>query len=408
MQKPITLFLYFFCCLNSYSQLDFREGFIVTSEGERINGFLNYKEGYQKFSSCEFKDSEKSNTVIYFPNQLQSYGYNDDAYFITKEIETPNLENLNKVFLEVLVKGKATLYKHRGSFYIEKADTIFHELENKIKTVEKYGQEYVKKSKRYVGVLNYMLSDCPTINKRIKGILLKEKSLTQLVEAYNSCSNESSITYKSNKKWIDIAPGVTFGLNSSTIELLSGIPEIKNNLAGTYNSEVNIMPGLFFDFTFQKINERFSLHTGAFILKSTYETLIIYETGPNSYRNDITLELKQIKIPVGIRYNFPDRNITPFINAGLSTTIPVETNSLWIQEREGDGTIETTESIAFKINEPRIGYWAGLGIKKKLLKNLTGFSEIRYEFTEGPAFSNEGISFRYRIPNFQFLIGFNF
>src|SRR5882672_2033434 len=99
-----------------YSQ-DFRKGFIITPQNDTVRGYISYREGLRAHKVCNFKASLKQDVVKYEPTQLKGYGFENNAYFASRLAEVRD-SVYEQAFLEVLVKGKATLYKYDYFYFL--------------------------------------------------------------------------------------------------------------------------------------------------------------------------------------------------------------------------------------------------------------------------------------------------
>lgn len=398
------LILFFSLCMFQFihSQTDFRQGYIITNTGEKIEGLINYREGVRSYNYCDFKRSDEQTIVSYIPNQIRGYGFENDKYYESKEILSDN-SSPKTLFIEVLVKGNATLYKYKSQFFIEKNDTIFKELENIEKDI-KVNKKWVRKSaNRHIGTLLYLFSDCPEIKNTIENLFLGEKSLTDLVERYNDCGGQPSITFKEKKAWFKTILGVSAGLTSSSLNFDNTI-EARGFFTTDLGTTSAISFGAFIDMLSPRVNERISFHTGIFYLSTTYKANQLDEASNYTYRYDVNTELEQIKIPIGIRYTFPEKNTTPYVTLGISNNINLKSISIWTEERERNNIVETFED-SLDLTDIRFGYWGGVGIKKIISNKLTGFIEARFDYSTGFPKNDQFETVQYKLTSFQLLIG---
>lgn len=406
--KNILLFVFISLPLfqNIFSQTDFRKGYIISNENDTIYGLIDYRENIKKYKICDFKSSENQNVISYDPSQIKGYRYINDKYYISKEI-SENGNSSEKVFYEVLVKGTATLYKYLSSIFVEKNDENFIKLTNELQIINNDGKEFYKYSNRHIAVLSYLLADCPSIKGKINKVKNIEIDLTKLIELYNECIGDQSITFKENKPWFKTQIGVAIGMNSSKINLDSPHEETDHITEGSDNIN-SIMPGLYIDLSSPRIHERIALHFGINYLSSTYKSFYIIESTFETDRSEIKFDLKQLMIPLGFRYTFYEKKFTPYLNLGIFYTLHLESSSLWTLEYEKNKVIQFYEREPLSIDDNQIGLWGGIGVKKSILKSLNGFMEIRYEYAES-MFKIEGPqgykSIDHNLINFQVLIG---
>ncbi len=87
-----------------HGQSDFRKGIVVTNKGDTISGLIGYREGARSYKVCSFKKSKREPVTKYSPDQIQSYSFINDMYYVSKPIENDK-GNIKYMFFEVLVKG---------------------------------------------------------------------------------------------------------------------------------------------------------------------------------------------------------------------------------------------------------------------------------------------------------------
>lgn len=382
-----------------HGQSEYKKGIVVTNNGDTISGLISYREGFRGYKVCNFKKSKGAPVTKYSPDQIQSYGFINDMYFESKPFKNAK-GNINNVFFEVLVKGNLTLYKYSLRYFVEKNGDGLHELTNEKQEVFVGNEIFMRESKRYLGVLNHLTSDCENFTETLMQSGNGEKDLTEIVEKYNRCRGEESISYKEKKPWFKANFGVLIGLNSSQLNF---------SPANSFDRAFAVMPGVNLDILSPRINEKFSFHTGLFYLSTKY--LSYYEDNRVNYidRTDITIDAKQLKIPLGFKYMFSKKELSPYINGGASYTIQLETDSNFVSEREVNNVVYTTEGNAAEV-ENAIGYWAGIGLKKSISEKLNAFVEMRFENSGGVINYNSEIETgdRGQMQNVQLLMGIVF
>lgn len=390
-----------------YSQNDFRKGYIVSLKNDTINGYVAYKENDSQYKTCHFKLAEDQELSKYDPSQILGYRYLNDKVFISKEVIKEDLTK-EKAFLEILVKGKATLYGYLGVFYIEMQDKEMHKLIDEKVLVEKNGKEYYKNSNRHIAALSYLLADCESIKEKINKVTYRELKLTKLIELYNECDGGESISFKVEKPGFKTEFGLVIGMNSSQLNFSSDLHNTEH-LTNGFNRENSMMPGIYFDFSSPRLNERTSINIGLFYIPATYTSYTIVKSSSTlTDYNNVTIEVEQLKIPLAFRYTFPEKKITPYINLGGSYTYHLSSSSLWVQERDANNTVITYEREPIEIGDGQLGFWGGFGVKKSLGNKIGGFMEVRLEQTSGLAVENPILYGDDTLTNIQFLIGITY
>lgn len=136
---------------------DFRPGFIIKLNGDSIPGFIDNRSDKSKTLICHFKPSKKSRVVKYKPTEIKSFGFIDDKYYSSAILSIKGKKK--SVFIEVLVKGKASLYRYLDVFYFEKDSMVFlPKSESQIVSVKDV--TYSRPTTKYIGLLNIFLADC--------------------------------------------------------------------------------------------------------------------------------------------------------------------------------------------------------------------------------------------------------
>ena len=406
MNRLIAFALAFFVSTLSFSQSDFRKGFIITGK-DTLYGFVDYKEGARSYKSCSFKKGKDGDIRSYTPGEIHGYGFVDGKYFESKEVKEEN-ESPKIVFVEVKVNGHVCLYRYDYSFFVAKAGDTLTRLYNKTESKVIDGKNVEWSDNKHIVTLNWLLFDCIELRERIQRTRLYEKELTSLIEDYNKCTGQTTETYNANKPWVKLRLGVAAGLQVSQLEF-SPAGDAYRHLEGSFDISKSPIIGFSFDILSPRVSERFSFYGDLLYVPSRYKHENTFSNYYSTERNFVTIELHQLKIPVGIRYTFPEKKVTPYVNAGISVTLNLGTGSTWIQELEGhfnDVFIRQDMHDALPISSNQIGFWGGLGIRKSITPNLRVFLETRYEQTNGFAESSDpNERLRSQIQNFQIVLG---
>jgi hypothetical protein len=364
----------------SFSQTDYRKGFVITNARDTLFGLVDYREGVKSYRSCNYKSSKTQNLVTYEPNNIIGYGFENDKLFQSREILIKDQPS-QVVFLEVIVRGLVSLYKFEDIFFIEKGNDGLKQLINETEEVFVDGKRLLKNTNHHIGTINMLVFDCAEISTKVQKTELNEKSLTNLIEDYNRCKGGPNITFKAKKPWTKAIVGVTGGLNVSQLNFDAILGY--EHLAGDFEISKSPVIGISLDIFSPRLSERFSFHGDLLYLTSKYYNYSLFNNSSSTERNYVTIELQQLKIPIGIRYTFPKREFTPYFNVGLSSTIHLSSNSKWVQEIESNSVVQTYNNQALTINANQLGLWGGCGVSKSVNSKINAFIELRYERTDG-------------------------
>ena len=390
-----------------YSQVDFRKGFVVTPAHDTIHGLIKYREGAKAFVSCIFKASRKLQATTYGPNDIASYGFIDDKVFQSREVTLKD-QPPAVVFLEVLVRGRVTLYRFEDVFLVEKERAGLQQLVNKSKIIDVNGSKAIRYSNEHFTVLNPLLFDCAETRPMVPEVHLTQRDLTKLIEKYNHCVGASTITFKDAKPWARAYASLMVGPSFSDVKF--DYHSSYEHLSGTFYTSKSPVVGITGELLSPRISERLSFHLSVLYSSPTYKGFTLLQYVGGNYRHFVTIKLSELKVPFGFRYTFPMEAITPYVNAGISSTFHLSTSSYWIKEWEYNGIVDTAESEAVAITENQRGVWAGAGVLRSISEKLFVFGELRYERTTGIAETviDNVAKLKSNISNFQIVLGIRF
>ena len=365
-------------CLSqvAFSQTDFRPGFIVTLSGDTIKGFIDYRERNTVYYSCDFKNALGETPVTYTPGKILAYGFNNDKLFESKKV-THKEGDAEMLFLETLVKGRVTAYRFKRIFLLQKEGLDLYEL-IEAKIVTSTGS-LARKPNQHIGILNALMFDCTEIRPKLQqDIDLTEKSLTRLVEEYNRCVGSALTIPKSNKAWFKFRYALSAGINISKLEVKS---LYNYDLAHDYDLSTSPFAGLSYEIQSPRISERFSFAGDIWASKTNYESHHEKIVGITPILETVKVSFIQLKVPLGVRYTFPSRRLTPFVNAGICTTFYLNADSQY-SGRYTNGQLYRKDSEPFRIKDTQIGLWGGLGVSTSLGNKFNGSLELRMDQTK--------------------------
>jgi hypothetical protein len=360
---------------------DFRKGFIVTLKNDTVRGLLSYREGIKAHKVCSFKASPEQEVVRYDPVQLTGYGFVNNAYFLSKTAETKD-STQEQTFLELLVKGRVSLYKYDYFYFMEKeGDGRLYKIISRDIAFEREGVVYKKKSTTYVGVVKTLLNDCQELNGDLDNIGFDEKSLARLVEKYNRCMGALPEVYKAKKSWFRGSVGVVAGVVQSRLHV-SSEEGWSDYLAGTYRVSTAPLVGTTFALSSPRINERLSVLVEARFLKSSYTLEKEIVSVVNTQRASTSINVSQLHIPVGIRYTFTGQKISPFFAVGFSTAFALSKKGTVKREMQyPNSRAQVLPEEDLKLESGPSGLWAGAGMIFSMRPRWDTFVELRYEKT---------------------------
>jgi hypothetical protein len=378
MKKLFFLAIFSSWTLCVFAQTDFRSGYIISHDGDTLYGLLDYREASRKYRVCAFKTSAEAQAKEFTPEQIQAYRFLRSRLFVSKSIQVDgNRDQL--VFMEVLVEGRMSLFRHGNAFFVSKDDSVLYKLTNERRERIKNGRRVIVTSNRYLGLLNFLMSDCPKMKSAIQPMNLSERKLTELVAAYNACRDAPAITYKSQLPYVRAAVGIMGGISVSDMEISGDDPEYEH-LQGPFEPSQSPLIGLSVDLSSPRMNQRISFYASLMYQRSRFYSYRMVHGTYYTNRHYVTIEMASLQLPIGVKYTFPERRYTTYVDAGVLSNYRLGGRSEWIKEREADNVVETyPETVS--LNKNQFGFWGGIGIRRTLSPSLNIFLECRYSLT---------------------------
>lgn len=386
MKKLLTIVFVFIVSVNIYAQENFKEGYIIKNEGDTIKGWVDYRTIGINNLQCKFRLSENDKTVTYHPGDIAGYRFvNEGKYYVSKEVQIDSLPP-KMYFLEYLVSGILDLYQ------LEQDGTTYYLFQNgkgeMITASEKYGKEkeveqngikYRTKDLKYVGILNYVFKDSPSVVKQIGRNSMNEETMIKLTREYHEdvcTTGEDCIVYegKPDKKYYLINWNVYGGVGYQTYKYVFSVeykcPDITTAVFGVgldvaiprWNENISFL----LDLSCSKFKKKF---------KPKYFDHVI---GINSWVFDAKL---------GLRYTFNRKGrIQPNAEAAFAFSY-IDNSSSTMGSKKMD-------HYWGNMNYSGYGYALGAGVNIKTIKKQYVFLRGEYTSLTSTHVSIDGVRFR--------------
>jgi opacity protein-like surface antigen len=377
MRNPIPLVIIILLVINFQLFAGFKEGYILTSGGDTLRGWLSYDDKIANPSSCMFKLNEDDPPTQYLPGEIRGYRYKDNGrYFASMTVP---LDQENKtLFLEWLIKGKANILCYAPNaieiryFIILDNDSIY-ELKNTLQREVKEGKVYEFEKKEYVGALTYYLGDCPSLYHDIRTAAFSSKSFVNVAKKYHelTCDSTDCIIYADNSRKLRFSLGILMNTYLPQVTLNNERPESLST-SRLYGFGIAFqLSNLSF------ISRRLQVSSGFSYSKNIYsydpEGLYFADKGQ-------VFEFKSFKIPLHLDFDILNRKVTPFVGAGITANVRydfVENNQLLMNY------ITRYFDYDLGIAPFQLGYTVSLGLKWSFLENYSVKAECQYETGNG-------------------------
>jgi hypothetical protein len=369
---------------------DYREGYVITNDGDSLVGFVAYRAANKNFASCSFKSSRKASEVKYSPTEIKRYGFFGDKRY--ESIILPNSgESKVKVFAKVLSDAPLKLYGYRNQFLIQKDSLVFlpppaerlvdvkegdpsKVVDPKEKmTVSRSGYGQMMKDRRYIGILNHFIEDCKLSATRTA---YTETALTKLVNNYNRCKG-ASIVVHNTKPAFHVSPKIFGGAINSQLRV-NDLPK------NAFGSSRNLFFGGGVDISSPRLFDRSHLSLEFIYTKIFYQG---YTEGPSSgdvLRKDIYVDISYYKIPIAFKYNFGRANNSSYMKIGFAVFVNHTPKIRTFEERQAPNKVIYSNEYegGFSVRTPK-SLWLGVGYEKSIARRCTLFAEIRAEKNSG-------------------------
>jgi len=248
------------------AQKIFKKGAILTTEGQRLDGFLMQKKLAPDADTIYFRNERSSKiTESYDPTELLAYRFGKDRYYISAEVNKMEPFNLpgttaQRLFLRQMNEGELALYTHQAKrkthFYLqqnggsldllsfekiplpdpnptsaqfttESGITLLRPAAGETVT-DPQGNIYVstdqlyKLERQYISDLRQAMRNCASmqISPRLP---LEERAINELVEEYNLCVAPADYERLNRKPWLQISVIGYLGYNARQYDLYESL-----------------------------------------------------------------------------------------------------------------------------------------------------------------------------------------
>jgi len=375
------------------AQIDFRPGYVVKNGSDTVKGFVAYRTDKKNIEQCTFKESRKAKANDYTAADIAGFGiYGDRSY--QSMIMPADAPAQGKVFAKIIVQGYLNLYEHKNFFLLKKKDSLFTLPVPKNEVYGPPGEQKTRKSNKFIGVLTYVMLDCPM---NTKALSYSEGPLSEIVYNYNTCVKRGS--NQRNQR-----PMAKVGL-----ALFTGY--VVSNLTYDFNKVIpfkgnTVIGGAGIDLSSPRVYDKFFFSIEAWYSKNFYQGYYEGTYNGDPIKQDLFADFTNLKIPFGIKYNFKSPGNTPYFKTGVFWSSTISSSVRTVEERKLPDAIYTDEyTTGYQFKNPK-GFWFSLGYDKTVFKSTRLFAEFRYERGEG--YMGSPVVNDSHMVNYNFLAGLRF
>lgn len=394
--KHLSAVLLLFICYQTSASNGFIRGFIISSGGDTIHGFLLPQNSRSASKYCVFKESLNGKSRRIGPDEISGYRYMDGKYYVSKSIPA-DPKDVKPVFMEYLIKGITNVYYYRDRngehYYIEKPPSGLVELTEKEST---YDGTYIKPS-QYRGKLSALMFDCDSISEEIQNTRLSHQSLITLAKNYHRmvCTEEECVIYEKKNIRAIARIGIVAGMSRNRYNF-------GNRLISNYGPVFQAGAGLKVT-NFLTSHDKFSLGLQVLLEKDSKYLLTPGENNGISYQvqyygknyllntNDaygsipelsVDLNVTNLKIPIILNYNFSVHKT--LFSAGVGITDKI----ILFQNRDYRDKVFYNQ-YGKMINTVLVGGSAIVGVGRQLADSRQIYANFVYESLFAPGAINQ-------------------
>ncbi|SHH08562.1 outer membrane beta-barrel protein [Flavobacterium defluvii] len=352
MKKPLLLLL-FILSMHSYAQITFEKGYFIDNNDKKTECLIKNLDWRNNPTEFEYKLDEQDQSQKINITQAKEFG----IYKVSKYIrQTVNIDrsrtilseldydkspkfNEEKLFLKVLIEGKANLYEYENSdisrFFFKTENTPITQLickSYKISDTE-VGENNTFRNQIYTEL------KCENINiQSIKYLNYTKAGLSKIFAKYNQCQNSEFTNFETTQKKdlfnLTIRPGIK---NSSF--------SAKNAIYTNYNADFGSKIGFRLGVEAEMILP-FNKNKWAIIIEPTYQSYKAEDSQPNLTSK---IDYSSIELPIGIRHYFFLNNTSKiFVNAQYQIDIAIKNKaSFKVTNLADDLNVDSSGGITF-------------------------------------------------------------
>ncbi|MDR0863812.1 MAG: outer membrane beta-barrel protein [Candidatus Symbiothrix sp.] len=394
----ISLFL---CFLSTtiIAQSNYIEGYVITNKLDTVSGWIDFKTDKENFSQCKFKSSKEESTAkTYLPGEIHGYRFKEvGKFYVSHKINIDAVEK--EVFLEFLVNGTMNLY------YYSQNDEPYYFFENETgdwvavtKKPDKRITSYQSmEDNQYIGYLNYLFADYPSMKNDINKSKFERKSMIELTKEYHelSCTTgEPCIEFENNykEKFINLTFTVYAGITHSGY--VSDYDELKKALGSDKFNCTAPTAGIQLGVSNPRFSKTWSLLLDVSLANYKIEERKIkystyYEEKIRETNVDYTIKALLFAAKLNIRYTYHNKSkFVPYIEGGIDFDNLFNRKDTYSYIRLDNGKVmqnvkdDNYTYQALSSQEDRfLGYNAGIGLNYRTCKKQSVFLGLNYTNT---------------------------
>lgn len=398
-------FLVFGMLLAGFSQHGFTPGFIISQGQDTLYGKVAYLDQALMRAGCQFIIEGETNPVTYSPKELYGYGFIGGRFFVSKEVklittmsfrrtvagaeESMDTIAVEKVFLELLVEGAANLYKYGQVVFFAEKDGELIQLyseskETNVRGQSREGDVMSREVRKYIGVLQYFMSDCPELGSRINRQVFKEISLAELFIDYSHCRGVTAKTFKEFRTKTEYTFLIKGGARVSRFYFNARLKEAQVFDGWSFGSPLSPQVVGLVSFSNKRLGENLSFEAGLSWAHYKMADSLSYREGAFDHFHRVDIEYHEIGIPLGATYTFIRPGVKPYMGTGVMFIFNATKRFDWLWEQEYGDLYTLHDRPDNLIRAMQFGFYLNGGLEWPVFnKKASLLTELNFHFTNG-------------------------
>ena len=308
MRTLITFLLIFFIVTESFGQVKYEKGYFINNDSKRIECLIKNRDWKSNPIDFSYKLDKSSAAETGDVNSAKEFGIYNYYKFVVADVKIDRSVNpktsistekdpvwkQEKLFLKVLLEGKAKLYAYEGPnlqrFFYSVSDNPINQLVYKEYKVD---MSLVKNT----SFRQQIWKDLPFKDSNmdlVKNMNYTSKELEDYFNSYNRSfgGTTTEISPKAKKSYLNLklTPGVNFNAGSMSLPVTGSSQQ--NEV--TYEGNQALRFGLEAEWVFSY---------------NKYKWAVVFEPTFQSYNSESapaegTIEYKSVEFPLGVRYYY--------------------------------------------------------------------------------------------------------
>ncbi|WP_210464637.1 outer membrane beta-barrel protein [Rufibacter roseolus] len=312
------------------AQTDFRPGYIITLQGDTVKGFLNYRSDIANAKNCVFKKEQDQDKIVYTPDQLRAYRFQDGKNYLSSIQFNYRLEE--DVFIESVSQGLISVFYYKEDvkdhFFVSKGNQVV-ELDHHDEFAGTLRNGGINQGQavpeKFRGQLKYLMWDQPSLHPKIDRASCTIKDLVSLAKAYQQLSSPS-------QEYVQFEKPVPKGVKSKFgVFVAGGLSHLDSPPYNMYISDYDVRKyldfkpsftyevGVLVDLSLNFIGEnKYFLQLAPALNIAEYTSQKELALYPLLYSYKTNIQFTTLKLPLMFKYSFYRSNasVLPFIKFG--------------------------------------------------------------------------------------------